>query len=167
MYKCNIIFTFILGLLLISFVPGFALAGNGSGCGLGKMIFGGQTGMMPHLSAATTNFSSYSQSFGITSGTSGCDAENAVVNNDVKKTDFIVNNMEQLMNDISRGQGEYLTAYSQLLGCSNEFMPVFFVSMQENYVAVVTDGMSATDVLTNTKIIINQHPQLQHACSAS
>ena len=52
-----------------------AFAGTGSGCGLGATVFEGQSGLFPNVLAATTNGTFGNQTFGLTSGTSGCDAE--------------------------------------------------------------------------------------------
>jgi len=138
---------------------------KGAGCGLGKMIFSDSKGMMPNLSAATTNSSSYSQSFGITSGTSGCDVSQTV-KIEIDQTRFLANNMEQLINDISRGQGEYLIAYGKLLGCSAESLTTFSDSIQTHYESLVSGGLEAPNVLNNTKKLIHENPYLQNACSA-
>ena len=62
-----------IGMLLLS--PSAFAAGYGeAGCGLGSLLFGTQSGPI-QIFAATTNNSSYNQAFGITSGTSNCDAK--------------------------------------------------------------------------------------------
>lgn len=89
-------------------------ASNGpAGCGLGSVIFEGKSGLVFNVLAATFNGSSFNQTFAMSTGTLGCeDAKSATVSGPV----FIQNNREKLANDISRGQGETLSAYLKLIG---------------------------------------------------
>jgi len=85
-----------------------------AGCGLGSIVFGPGTGFVQVL-AATTNGSSYSQTFGITSGTSNCDA--SAPKESAKN--FVETNRVALAKDISRGKGQTLTSLSALAGCAD------------------------------------------------
>lgn len=105
----------ILSLMIAMFLPCLvwaAGAGSGPGCGMGAVAFKGQSGFVPHTSAATTNQSSFSQLSGISSGTSGCgDYEPIQV-----AAAFIRANKEQFAIDLSRGGGEVLDNYIALMG---------------------------------------------------
>ena len=57
--------------ILLASAASFAAANN-VGCGLGTVVMGGQSGPAPQVLAVTTNGTSGSQTFGISSGTSGC-----------------------------------------------------------------------------------------------
>src|SRR5258706_1629657 len=75
-----------------------------AGCGLGSLIFSPDSGFTP-IFAATTNGTSYTQTFGISSGTSNCDtgpssSKSAKV--------YVETNREALAKDIARGSGETL-----------------------------------------------------------
>ena len=71
------------------------------------------------ISASTTNGTSGTQTFGITSGTSNCtDDENNEVANRMDL--FVVGNKVALADDIARGQGETLNGLSQLMGCQDQ-----------------------------------------------
>jgi hypothetical protein len=100
--------------------PAAAPSGGGAvkygtaGCGLGSIFFGGGTGFT-QIFAATTNGSSANQTFGITSGTSNCDA--AASTESAKN--FVEANRVALAKDISRGKGQTLTSLSELAGCSD------------------------------------------------
>lgn len=85
-----------------------------AGCGLGSIIFGPGTGFVQVL-AATTNGSSYTQTFGITSGTSNCDASAPATS----AKNFVETNRVALAKDISRGKGQTLTSLTELAGCSD------------------------------------------------
>jgi hypothetical protein len=78
------------------------------------MIVGGGTGFS-QVFAATTNATSLSQTFGITSGTSNCDSHGTAS----EARSFIENNREALAKDMSRGQGETLATLSRISGCSD------------------------------------------------
>ena len=90
---------------------------TGPGCGLGTQMNEGKKGIGPHVMAMSTNQSS-SQASAITSGTSGCDS-NATVKKDWKQMHFVTHNYFDLLNDFSKGDGLYLNAYADLLGCKN------------------------------------------------
>ena len=90
---------------------------TGPGCGLGTQMNAGNKGVGPHVMALSTNQSS-SQTSAITSGTSGCDS-NATVKKDWKQMHFVTHNYFDLLNDFSKGDGLYLNAYTDLLGCKN------------------------------------------------
>ena len=63
----------IFGLMSMASVAAHADAAGGNGCGWGNMLFEGQRGLIPHLLATTTNGTSGNATFGMTSGTNGCD----------------------------------------------------------------------------------------------
>lgn len=91
-------------------------AGYGAaGCGLGSLVLGSKPGFM-QVFAATTNGTSYSQSFGITSGTSNCipGSKAAAFN---KQREFVDTNLASLASEMAQGTGETLLAFTQTLGC--------------------------------------------------
>ena len=55
----------------IALLPMMANAHDSTGCGLGSMAWRGQKGVVPQVLAATTNGFFGTQTFGISSGTSG------------------------------------------------------------------------------------------------
>jgi len=129
-----------------------AMADYGSaGCGLGSMVFGSEKGFI-QLLAATTNGTSASQTFGITSGTSNCGSGGAAPT--VKA--YIEVNRETLANDISRGQGETLNNLSQLMGCTktNEVGP----ALQKNYKTIFpTTKVSANEIEGSIRTAVQGH----------
>ena len=82
-----------------------------AGCGLGNVVFGKDNQVL----AATTNGSTYTQYFGITSGTSNCTEEGGTA----KMTLFIESNEIALQNDAARGQGETVQALASMMGCQD------------------------------------------------
>jgi hypothetical protein len=93
-----------------------AQTGYGSaGCGLGSLLFQPGNGFT-QVFAATTNGTSLNQSFGITSGTSNCDAAGYQPGSTAA---FIQTNRSALAKDISRGKGATIAGLSDLAGCAD------------------------------------------------
>ena len=108
-----------------------AMAASSSGCGLGTQVFEGQTGIVPQVLAVTTNGTSGNQTFGISSGTSGC-VQNGTVASPSKMAMFMGENMNKLAMDMSRGQGETLTTLAGLKGVAPADRAHFYAVTQAN-----------------------------------
>ncbi|MFQ5559690.1 MAG: DUF3015 domain-containing protein [Nitrospinota bacterium] len=93
---------------------GFAAGYGEAGCGLGSLIFGDSEGPV-QLFAATTNGTSYNQFFGITSGTSNCDASGIILASRAQEI-FVEENFDSLAKEMAKGQGENLTTLAGLMG---------------------------------------------------
>ena len=87
-----------------------------AGCGLGSMAFGDDNGKI-QIIAATTNGTSGTQTFGITSGTSNCNPEDANIAANMNV--YVEANRLALANDVSRGNGETVEGLSQIMGCQD------------------------------------------------
>ena len=94
------------------------MADQDVGCGLGTMVWAGQSGLAPKILAATTNGTSANQTFGITSGTLGCQAD-GVISSRARLSMFMGTNSERLARDMSVGQGEALNVLADLMVCLN------------------------------------------------
>lgn len=68
---------------------------DSTGCGLGSMIWRGQKGPGPQILAVTTNGTFGTQTFGITTGTMGCDPNGRITGGTGRMLlTFLENNME-------------------------------------------------------------------------
>lgn len=93
-----------------------ANAYDSTGCGLGSMAWRGQSGIVPQVLAATTNGSFGTQTFGISTGTSGCDPNGRVTGGTGRMLlAFLENNMEQFALDAAAGQGETIVTVAGIL----------------------------------------------------
>ena len=93
-----------------------AQAYDSTGCGLASMAWRGQSGIVPQVLAATTNGFFSTQTFGISTGTSGCDPNGRVSGGTGKMLlAFLENNMEQFALDAAAGQGETLVTVAGIL----------------------------------------------------
>src|SRR5437016_4306155 len=92
---------------------GLAMAANpdtGPGCGLGKLAWSdykGQKQIAPQVLMATTNGTFGSQTFGISTGTSGCTNDGTIMASE-KVNVFAALNFENLSQEMAQGQGEHL-----------------------------------------------------------
>lgn len=152
----------VLALLLLTGLAwaGAAAAKDSTGCGLGSMIFDGKTGVFPQILAVTTNGSSGNQTFGISSGTLGCD-QNGTINSSVKLSMFTGSNMESLAQDMSRGHGESLATMADIMGIQPQDRAEFYALTQKNFARIFpSDKTTAEHVITTVKAEMAQDPAL-------
>jgi Protein of unknown function (DUF3015) len=140
---------------LIALSPTVVMAANIGNCGWGSKVFDGQSGVMPQVFAATTNGSTGNQTFGISSGTSGC-TQDGTVTSSWKTAMFIDGNKKQLARDMSQGQGETLDALASLIGIDDAQKPRFFQLTQEKFpVIYYSEDASATDISNALKAVMS------------
>ena len=117
---------------------------NVGGCGVGSMIFKGQSGVGPQVLAVTTNGISGNQTFGISTGTLGCTQDGAVHSN-MKTALFIDSNKDKLARDMSVGSGETLAALAHLLGVESHDQVAFNRLTKDNMARIFTSESVATE----------------------
>jgi len=98
-------------------VAGLALSASAAnygmaGCGLGSIWMGTKH----QVSAATTNSSTGTQLFGITTGTSNC-ADDGVAMDNSETRSFAEANFDVIRQEMAQGQGENLQVLASLMGC--------------------------------------------------
>lgn len=90
------------------------------GCGLGSMAWRGQSGIIPQSLAITTN-SWFSNTIGVTLGTSGCDPNGRVTGGTGRMTlAFLEDNLEQFAIDAASGEGETIETLAGILSVDSE-----------------------------------------------
>lgn len=122
----------ILAIALLATASSVVLADNDAGCGLGSMVWAGQSGIAPKILAATTNGTSGNQTFGITSGTLGCQAD-GVITSKARLSMFMGTNSERLARDMSAGHGESLDVLANLMNIKTEDKGAFFQAAKVNF----------------------------------
>jgi hypothetical protein len=124
--------------LAISCLSFSAFANYGpSGCGLGSMLLKDSKGLVTNVLAATINGISGNQTFGMSSGTLGCNVDDSTM---VAAVSYIEANKVALLNDIARGSGETLASLGQIYRCSSD---QFASALQSNYEQVIRAEASA------------------------
>jgi Protein of unknown function (DUF3015) len=105
-----------------------------AGCGLGSVILGNGSGFT-QVFASTTNGTTGTQTFGITSGTSNCINPTPGASS---ARSFSETNRTAMTKDIARGQGETIRTVSTLGGCKDA--AAVGASLQKNYSRIVPDA---------------------------
>ncbi len=101
-----------------------------SGCGLGWKVTSRNSLLSSYTRSITNSLTSSTS--GMTSGTSGCEAH-SLVKNEKKDLHFAEANFHSLMVEMAKGQGEYLTGFAMVMGCSENAAQNFFKMTQKNY----------------------------------
>jgi len=129
---------------------GFATVNNQTGCGLGSQIIHDDSSAVMLALQATTNSTLGNQTFGVTSGTSGCRKARFVMNE--RAAEFVASNMDQLSREIAIGQGESVSTLAELLNVQDK--AEFAHALQANYNAIYTsEKADMSTVLDNVSII--------------
>lgn len=151
----------IIALAVIGLFPLATVADNNVGrCGWGSKLFDGQSGVAPQVLAVTTNGTFGNQTFGISSGTSGC-TQDGVVRSDWKTAMFIDGNKEKLARDMSVGEGETLDSLAQLLGVEERHRPAFGAATRENFDRIFPAAdASADEIAASLKQVLAEHESL-------
>ncbi len=115
-----------------------------TGCGLGSMIIDNQNTVAKQVIAATLNGLSGNQTFGITTGTMGCEKPTLLVSNEVET--FVADNMDNLATDIAAGQGETLDTLAGMMGVKDK--AAFASKLKANF-----DKIYTSEHVTSAKVI--------------
>lgn len=136
---------------------------SGPGCGLGKELWAGasnQKSIGGQVLAATTNGTLGNQTFGISSGTSGC-TSNGTILSEYRVTVFAAANFDNLSQDMAKGNGEHLTSFAELLNVPQEQRADFYALAQSHYRGMVQTGdNSPSAMLASLDRGMSAHPTL-------
>jgi len=115
---------------------------TGPGCGLGKIAwadYSKQKSIAPQVMMATTNGTSGTQTFGISSGTSGCTNDGTIMSQ-YKASVFAAANYDTLAQEMAQGGGEHLASLAELMGVPAENRPEFFAVAQAQYPTLISSS---------------------------
>ena len=139
------------------FSIGFAASAQAesTGCGLGTMLFDGNKGVAPNVLAVTTNGLSFgNQTFGISSGTLGCEKNDTVKSKAGKLFAFANDNLDKLAFDASRGNGEYLEVTANIIGIKDADKNHFFQVVQNNFSNIFTKNVNTKDAVNSLVVMM-------------
>lgn len=140
--------------------PTLAMAKDSTGCGLGTMVFDGQSGLAPQVLAVTTNGTSGNQTFGISTGTLGCDRDGEI-NHMAEVSEFTKDNMDRLASDMAAGEGETLATVGDLMGVDDADQGRFNRVMQDNFDRVFSStDATAREVVASMQSVMEQDKTL-------
>lgn len=138
-----------LGICLITLGAAYAEPPKDNcGCGWGSMAFEGKDGIIFQVLAATTNGTFGNQTFGITSGTAGCEKPASWTSNE-ELNHFVAENMDNIARDVAAGQGEYLDSLAELMAVPAKEKTEFTLTLQDNFSEIFSDAVTHVDVLEN------------------
>jgi len=144
----------------VTLLPLVATAQNVGHCGWGSKLFHDQKGIAPQVLAVTTNGTSGNQTFGITSGTSGCTQE-GVVRSNWKTAAFVDENMTRFAQDLSRGNGESLETFVSLLEVEAADKASVQQVLQQNFDAIFYGvDVSSAEVLASVRTVLLSNENL-------
>lgn len=162
-------FVLLIAMAFVGVQAGVAMAGNpdtGPGCGLGKLAWNdykGQKEIAPQVLMATTNGTFGSNTFGISSGTSGCTNDGKIMS-DSKTIMFAELNFDNLSQEMAQGQGEHLASLATLMGVPAERQATFFAMTQERYTSLVKAGEASPVAMVKAlNEAVAGHPVLAEA----
>jgi hypothetical protein len=142
-------------------LPSLAMADNIGGCGWGAKLMDGNKGIVPQVIAVTTNGTFGNQTFGISSGTSGC-TQDGVVRSNWKVAAFIGENKTKLAKDTAVGNGETLESLANLLGMQGEQRNEFFALSQSNFDKIFPqEEVKAEDVVASFREVLEGSQSLK------
>jgi hypothetical protein len=147
--------------LMVS-LPVGAMAANENvgGCGWGSKLMDGNRGIAPQVLAVTTNGTSGNQTFGISSGTSGC-SQDGVVKSNWKTAMFIDGNKTKLARDMSTGSGEALESLAKLIGIQDQHKAAFFQATKDNFSRIfASDNVTTDQVVASLKQVLASDSEL-------
>jgi hypothetical protein len=131
-----------------------------AGCGLGSLIFkpsGNQS------SAAISNGSFGSQSFGITTGTSNCTPSGSKEAAVQEQEDFFVANYSTLSKEIAQGSGDSVVAFAGVLGCDPAQAGAVGAELQAHY-ETIFKAPGAVAAFETARASIREAPTLDGQC---
>ena len=150
---------FLLTLVLVSLIAmpatlSFAANKQNTGCGLGYMVMQGNDGLLFQVLAVTTNGTFGNQTFGITSGTLECEKPGKFATRE-QLNRYVAENMDNLANDIAKGQGEYLNTLAVLMDVPEGSRADFYVKLQSNFAEIYpSTDVTSIDVVTNIESLM-------------
>jgi len=130
-----------------------------TGCGWGTMVFEGESGKGSEILAVTTNGTLGNQTFGITSGTGGCDEGATIASAEVQV--FASANMNKLARDMAVGDGETLDSLADLMKIDEADKAKFFTLTKINFDKIYTsENVTTGEMLSALQDVMTREPEL-------
>lgn len=116
--------------------------------------------MPVHFLATTVNGTSGNATFGMTSGTNGCDTNGSLTYSGQSLLGM-TGVMEEVAQDMATGEGEALTALSVSMGIQTEDRARFNALMHDNFAAIFPNqDVTAAEVMASITEVMQQDQAL-------
>ncbi|WII73244.1 DUF3015 family protein [Bdellovibrio sp. 22V] len=139
--------------VLVAFITVSAFASISSaadrldGCGLGWQVTSKKTYTATTTRGTTNAF--IPPTFGMTTGTMGCDKLD-IGKNDKEAAEYVATNFDSLKSELASGRGEYVTALATAMGCKAS-ADMIGTRLQKNYNTVVAPAANAVELYKGIK----------------
>ena len=149
-----------LAIAILAAVPMSAMADHDAGCGVGTHLMAGQKGVFAKLLATYTNGILGNGTFGISSGTLGCNGRDAVTEGG--KFAFLSSNFDQFSSEAAAGSGESLGALAGIYGITDAADRAEFYSMLKSNYNSIFDSKEVTsnDVVSRVEGLMKNNERL-------
>ncbi|WP_455220302.1 DUF3015 domain-containing protein [Kaarinaea lacus] len=145
-------------LLSASSVAMAGAAGGDGGCGWGNALFKGSSGMPSHVIAGITNAIFGNNTFGMTTGTNGCDTTGTMTYGGKAAVSSI---MDEFSEDVARGEGDALNTVAVLYGVERADRPTFAKVMHENFAVIFpSEDVTADEMMASIEEVMKADPTL-------
>jgi hypothetical protein len=136
----------------------FAVAPGGPNCGWGNMLFEGQSGIVYHFLASTTNGTSGNNTFGMTSGTNGCSVDGKLTYGGKAMVSAM---LDEFSADVAAGHGDTLTAVAVAYGVEQQDRNEFAALAHRNFAVLFPNAnVTADEVTANLETLMRSDAQL-------
>ncbi|HRW22205.1 MAG TPA: DUF3015 family protein [Bacteroidales bacterium] len=133
------------------FAFGSTAFADNTGCGIGTVVMQGKKGKVFEILAVTTNSTFASQTFAITSGTSGYKEGATIGMRNVEN--FVAMNMDNLASDIAKGDGEYIDTLADLMDVKDK--TAFNQKLSSNFNTIYSsENVTSTEVVSSIYQIV-------------
>lgn len=147
-------------LLLTSSSAAFAVSPGGPNCGWGNMIFEGKAGTGYHLLGTLFNNSSGNNTFGMSSGTNGCNTSGRLTYSGKSLLSFS-NILTEFTEAVAQGNGEALDAVAVMFGIEKRDRGVFAEVTHANFDKLFpSENVTAEQVLQTLVEIMKNDERL-------
>lgn len=116
------------------------------GCGLGWEVTDQKT-MIATTTRATTN-AFVPPTFGMTTGTLGCNKFDGFASNEKQNVEYVAKNFDAIRSQLAVGAGEYVDATAQSFNCNST---TFGSHIQTNYNNIVAPAQDGIELYNNLK----------------
>ncbi len=154
-------------IISLSLVGGLALSSSaafatGASCGVGARIFSGQSGLIPHIFAETTNSTYYTNLTSMSFDLAGCDTSGPIARNSVnleREVAFLNDNVDSFVVDLAAGHGESIDNFLHIKNVSLEDKDAVAKLLKNNFNDIysnsdtdsVSIAMNINNILLNSK----------------
>lgn len=155
-----------LAVAALAAIPFTSFADQDAGCGVGTHLMAGQKGVFSKLLATYTNGILGNGTFGISSGTLGCNGRDAVTEG--SKFVFLSSNLDQFSSEVAVGSGETLGTLAGIYGIVDAADRAEFYSLLKSNYSSIFDrsDVSSKEVATRIDAMMTANQRLAHYVQA-